>query len=100
MLRAVVRHTAGVAERALQNIQRATKAGDDQIVFVVEMVIERALGQIQVLGNLLHRGAEITSLVDQQRRGLQKCFARGAETACLTTGVEQAGARPGRGDWI
>lgn len=57
------------------DLERAVEAGDHQVVLGVIVVIERALGDVERLGDLVDRGAAITACIDQPRRRQQEGLA-------------------------
>ena len=90
----------GLALRGGDGVEAALVAGDHQIVLGVEMVVEAALGDVQLAGDLLHRGAAIAELVDQARGGAQELFT--SRHGLVMIEIDDIGrpARVGRGDAV
>ena len=67
----------GMALGLRDRVEAALVAFDDEIVLGVEMMVEAALGDVQLGRDALHRCAAIAEFVDQARGGEQEAGAAG-----------------------
>ena len=85
LLLAAAVHATGTAtpQRAADDAEGAVKAGADQILLVVIVVVERALGHVQPRRNAIHRSTAIALLVDEvggcAQKGVCRVVAAGVE---------------------
>jgi len=73
----------GQYQRAADDAEGTVKAGADQILLVVIVVVERALGHVQPRRNAIHRSTAIALLVDEvggcAQKGVCRVVAAGVE---------------------